>query len=122
MITPDYLAGIPDSFLALKFPDTDPPVIVAVEKLAIQYDPRESAPETETECRAVEISVAETLRPPLHDLMKRHDIVRSTGFDRPGSGVRWHHLDLTAALAAEEGIELRTRAHYIARHSSLSNR
>lgn len=39
-----------------------------------------------------------------------HDKIRITE-----SGVMWRHLDLAAAMLAENGVELRTMAHYMLR-------
>jgi hypothetical protein len=45
-------------------------------------------------------------------LLAHHDVTRSIE-----AGVWLRHLNLTAALLAEEGIELRTQAHHVLRHS-----
>jgi hypothetical protein len=90
------LKGIPDTFLPLKYTDGEGPIIVAVEKSAIHYDPPGTAPETEAEWNAVTNSIGETLKSLVFELLPRHDIMRSNE-----SGVRWRHLDLNAAMLAE---------------------
>jgi hypothetical protein len=112
-MTPDLLTtGIPDTFLALKYTDGAGPIIVAVEKSAIHFDPPGTAPETKMEWEVVAKSLVQTLKPFLPDLLDNHDTTRSTE-----SGVAWRHLDLTAALLTDEGIELRTQAHQLLRQS-----
>jgi hypothetical protein len=107
---PNMLDGIPDSFLPLSYTDGAGPIIVAVEKSAIRYDPASTVPETEAEWEVVADSLGETLKSLVFKLLPHHDIVRSTE-----SGVRWRHLDLTAAMLAESGIQLQTQAHYMLR-------
>lgn len=107
---PNMLKGIPDTFLPLKYTDGEGPIIVAVEKSAIHYDPPGTAPETEAEWNAVTNSIGETLKSLVFELLPRHDIMRSNE-----SGVRWRHLDLNAAMLAENGVQLRTMAHYMSR-------
>lgn len=107
---PNTLDGIPDSSLPLKYTDGAGPIIVAVEKSAIQFDPGGTAPETEAEWEAVRTSVGKTLEPLVFKLLPHHDMMRTE------SGVRWRHLDLTAAMLAENGVELRTMAHYMLHH------
>jgi hypothetical protein len=102
------LEGIPDGFLPLSYTDGAGPIIVAVEKSAIHYDPPGTAPETETEWEVVGDSLGETLKSLVFELF----VIRSTE-----SGVWWRHLDLTAAMLAENGVHLPTQAHYMLRHS-----
>jgi hypothetical protein len=102
----------PDNFLPLEYADVSGLIIVAVEKAAIRYDPPGSAPETEDERKVVAGSIRETLRPFVGRLLAHHDVTRSIE-----AGVWLRHLNLTAALLAEEGIELRTQAHHVLRHS-----
>ena len=109
---PNMLKGIPDTFLPLKYTDGEGPIIVAVEKSAIHYDPPGTAPETEAERGVVADSLGETLKSLVFELLPHHDINRSTE-----SGVTWRHLDLTAAMLAEKGVQLRTQAHYMLRRS-----
>ena len=109
---PNMLDGIPDSFLPLGYIDGTGPIIVAVEKSAIHYDPPGTAPETEAEWEVVADSLGETLKSLVFELLPHHDISRSTE-----SGVRWRHLDLTAAMLTENGLQLQTQAHYMLRHS-----
>lgn len=109
---PNMLEGIPDTFLSLKYTDGKGPIIVAVEKSAIRYDPPGTAPESEAEWEVVRDSLGETLKPLVFKLLPSHDIIRTTE-----SGIRWRHLDLTFAMLAENGVELRTAAHYMQRHS-----
>jgi hypothetical protein len=106
------LEGIPDSFLPLGYTDRAGPIIVAVEKSAIHYDPPGTAPETGAEREVVADSLAETLKSLVLKLLPHHDMIRTTE-----SGVMWRHLDLTAAMLAEHGVELRTQAHYMLRRS-----
>jgi hypothetical protein len=107
---PNMLAGISDSFLPLKYTDGAGPIIVAVEKSAIHFDPPGTAPETEAEWGVVADSLGETLKSLVFKLLPHHDIIRSTE-----SGVIWRHLDLTAAMLAENGVQLQTQAHYMLR-------
>lgn len=109
--SPNMLEGIPDTFMPLKYTDGAGPIIVAVERSAIHYDPPGTAPETEAEWEAVTRSIWETLRPVIPKLNRCHDRARSA------SGVFWRHLDLTAEVLAESGVELRTMAHHMLRHS-----
>ena len=110
---PNMLQGIPDTFLPLKYTDGAGPIIVAVEKIAIHYDPPGTAPETEAEWRVVADSLGETLKPLVFKLLPHHDTIRTTE-----SGVMWRHLDLTPAMLAENGVELRTMAHWMLRHAA----
>jgi hypothetical protein len=109
---PNMLEGIPDTFLALKYTDGAGPIMVAVEKSAIRYDPPGTAPETEAEWEVVADSLGETLKPLVFKLSSQ------SGMDRSNqSGVRWRHLDLSAAMLAENGVQLQTQAHYMLRRS-----
>jgi hypothetical protein len=98
--------------LPLKYTDGAGPIIVAVEKSAIHYDPLGTVPETEAEWEAVVDSLGETLKPLVFMLLPHHDTIRTTE-----SGVIWRHLDLTAEMLAENGVELRTQAHDMLRRS-----
>jgi hypothetical protein len=100
---PNYLEGIPDIFLPLKFTDGAGPIIVAVEKSAIRYDPPGTAPETEAEWRVVADSIGETLKPLVFGLLPYHDKIRITE-----SGMSWRHLDITREMLVTNGVELRT--------------
>jgi hypothetical protein len=51
--------------------------------------------------------------PLLFKLLPYHDMIRTTE-----SGITWRHLNLTAAMLAENGFELRTMAHYMLRHAA----
>lgn len=113
---PAMVAGITGDFLPLVFRDNAGPVVVAVEKSAIQYDPPGTMPENETERAVVAEAIGKQLEPLLPKLVSSHDVIRSTE-----SGVNWRHLDLTAATTAENQVKLRTRAHYMLRHSSYGN-
>jgi hypothetical protein len=117
MSTPNLIAGIPDNFLPLKFVDDAGPTIVAVDKSAIHFDPPGSAPGTDEEWEVVAGSIGKTLEPLLPDLLLEYGADRSTE-----SGVRWRHVDLTAERLAKEGIDLRTQAHHMLRHSSWGGR
>jgi hypothetical protein len=112
-VNPNMLEAIPDALLALKYTDGTYPVIVTVEKSAIHFDPPGTAPETDDEWAAVTASLGKTLEPLVFKLLPHHDIMRSTE-----SGVRWRHLDLTAAMLAENSVELLTMAHYMVRHAA----
>jgi hypothetical protein len=109
---PNLLEGIPDTFLPLKYTDEEGPIIVAVEKSAIQFDPPGTTPETEAEWKVVTDSLGETLKSLVFKLLPHHDRIRTTE-----SGVMWRHLDLTAAMLAENGVQLRTQAHDMLRRS-----
>ena len=54
-----------------------------------------------------------TLEPLLPDLLREYGADRLTE-----SGVGWRHVDLTVKRLAEEGIDFRTQAHHLLRHSS----
>jgi hypothetical protein len=97
--------------MPLKYTDGAGPIIVAVEKSAIHFDPPGTAPETETEWGVVADSLGNRLESLVFELLPHHDMTRSTE-----SGVSWRHLDLTTAMLAEKGVELRTMAHYIQRY------
>jgi hypothetical protein len=56
---------------------------------------------TEAEWPVVAACVGEALRPLAPKLSVHDDIIRTTE-----SGIRWRHLDLTAAMLAENGVEL----------------
>jgi hypothetical protein len=100
---PKMLEGIPNTFLPLKYTDGAGPIIVAIEKSAIHYDPPGTAPETEAEWGVVADSLAETLKSLVFKLLPHHDTIRTTE-----SGVMWRHLDLTAAMLAVNCVQLRT--------------
>jgi hypothetical protein len=112
-INPDMLQGIPDTFLPLKYVGEEGPIIVAVEKSAIHFDPPGTSPETEAEWDVVRESLGKTLEPLVLKLLPHHDKTRTTG-----SGTRWRHLDLTATLLTANGVEPRTMAHYMLRQAS----
>jgi hypothetical protein len=109
---PNLLESIPDTFLPLKYTDEEGPIIVTVEKSAIQYDPPGTTPKTEAEWKVVTDSLGETLKSLVFKLLPHHDRIRTTE-----SGVMWRHLDLTAAMLAENGVQLRTQAHDMLRRS-----
>ena len=46
-------------------------------------------------------------------LLPHHDTIRTTE-----SWVMWRHLDLTAAMLAENGVGLRTMAHWMQRRAA----
>jgi hypothetical protein len=107
------LHGISDDFLPLGFTDGTGPIIVAVEKAAIRFDPPGTTPESDEEWAVVADSIGESVAPSLNDILPYHDITRSTE-----SGVTWRHLDLTAELLDQQGIVLRTQAHFMLRNWS----
>lgn len=108
MDVPDYLQGIPQTFLSYKVVTNSGPLIVAIEKTAIQFDPPGTAPNTEAEWEAVAHALAEDLKSKLPELA-RHDRIRIS------DGVSWHHLDLTADLLSQQGIKLQTNVHWVQR-------
>jgi hypothetical protein len=89
------------------------PLLSLSRRGAIHFDPPGTAPETDDEWAAVTDSLGKTLEPLVFKLLPHHDIMRSTE-----SGVRWRHLDLTAAMLAEDSVELRTMAHCMVRHAT----
>jgi hypothetical protein len=106
------LKGIPDTFLPLKYADGEGPIIAAVEKSAIHFDPPGTAPETEAEWDAVTNSLGKTLEPLVLKLVSQgDDIVRTAE-----QGIWWRHVSLTAKTLTENGVELRTMAHSMRGH------
>jgi hypothetical protein len=106
-INPNLFAGIPDTFLKLKYTDDEGPIIAALEKSAIRFDPPGTAPETEAEWDAVTDSLGKTLEPLVLRLVSQgDDIVRMSE-----QGIWWRYVLLTAKTLAENGVELRTMAH-----------
>ena len=97
-INPNMLQGIPDTFLPLKYVDDEGPIIFAVD----QFDPPGAAPETEVEWDVVARSFKRTLESYSSCCPSRHEAVN-------------RHLDVTAAILAANGVELRTMAHSIRR-------
>ena len=81
---------------AAQYTDGAGPIIIAIEKSAIYYDPPGTAPETEAEWRVVADSLGETLKPLVFKLLPHHDTIRTTEF-----GVMWRHLDLHRPMPAK---------------------
>jgi hypothetical protein len=108
---PDYLRDIPDGFLPYKIVASTGPLIIVVEKAAIQFDPPGTGPGSEAEWETVANAIGKIIEPQAADLAARHDIIRVS---EAGS---WHHLTLTAELLAQEGIRLRTDAHWVHRQN-----
>lgn len=106
---PDYFRDISIEFLAYKVTAKTGPLIIAVEKAAIQFLPGGTPPEMEMEWECVANAIAKEIEPRVANLAAHHD--RSRMCDE----VTWHHLDFTANVLSQECIELRTDAHWIQR-------
>jgi hypothetical protein len=109
---PNMTAGIGSQFLPLKYTDGAGPIIVALEKSAITFEPPGSYPENEEEWRAVTDAVGPQLAAAVSDLAPRHDITRSMA-----GGISWRHLDLTAEMLRKHGTVVVTQAHWMLRNS-----
>ena len=117
MATSPYLtSGISDDFLPLKYVTPAGPIIVAVEKAALQFDPSGSEPEGDDEWQAIANAIAKTLEPMLPDLCQKYDTTRMQGYST------WKHVDLTRDRLAGEGIDLRSNAHHMLRQSTYQRR
>jgi hypothetical protein len=112
MTSPDLFSGITDDFLPLKYVTPAGPIIIAVQKAAIQFDPPGSEPESDAEWNVVKAAILQAIEPRLPDLCDRYDSMRRSGVSR------WMHLDLTADRLVAEDIVLRTCAHHMLRQAT----
>ena len=114
VINPNMTAGISGEFLPLEYTDGAGPIIVALEKSAIIFEPQGSKPESDEEWRAVTDAVGPQLAAAVSELAPRHDITRSMG-----GGISWRHLDLTAKMLRQHGTVVVTQAHWMLRNSGF---
>ena len=101
---PNYYQGIPDTFLCYKLVADNGPLIVALEKSAVQFGRGEPPPSTQAEWDAVASAITDEVKAAAIALAEKNDHMRSS------DGVSWHHLDLTTELLSREGITLKAAA------------
>lgn len=105
----DLKTVVPDNTIAFIESLPDGPMVVCIDRDAIQFEPAGTRPESEREEEVVARALARNIDPKLDAMARKYDKVHWT------ENLYWRSLVLDAERLSEYGITLTTKAHYIHR-------